>query len=709
MLVVGDLEAPNLDPDYIHCGVLIEPNTGQMYEFHDEPTWALETSIWAPRDEFPKFIEKSVTNLVGHNFRGYDIPVLKKIYGLDYKGVITDTVIWSRCLYPDRPRPEGYTGNKLHSLEAWGYRVDRGKPDYNEWEVFDEAMLHRCREDVEINLLVWKELLWEMFCRNTGEPFSTYWDYNPPAYPAWIRMEEQVASIIDQQERDGVFFDSPAALQLIEQLSVVIERAETTILPLLPQVEKVSLVEKTFPACWEEPFTKAGKWKSNVLKYYDEAIQHHEIDVDSPVGEAILLKWLGNNIKVPPTKKVTYRPMKIKSPQFKEWLMAECGWRPTEWNLKKVTKKEAEDPQSPYFKQQAGKFARDRRGKHVKASPKLTEDSYDSIQGGYGPTVKEYLVASHRASMVEGFLNNAREDGTIGAGADSCGAATTRMKHRTVVNVPRIGSPYGEECRALFRARPGRVFVGADAAALEARMEAHYTYKYDDGAYAKEVLEGDIHTKNALAFGLVTPELVAAYRAIPDHDKPSDDTERDIVFNFSCGRNGGGDCGGGAKGAKYCLTYGGQAPKLAETLNKPKHEGEMHFEAFWETNISLRMFRDDVEKEWKANEGWIQAIDGRWLKARSPHSLVNLKFQSSGSIVCKTATAFLAAWIKKEKIDALLVINMHDEVQADCHPDSVERLKELMCRAFVKAGEYWGLAVPTPGEAKSGDNWARTH
>jgi hypothetical protein len=712
MLVVADIEADGLDPDKmesIHCMVFIDPEDNQMYEFHDRKEWKLEGSLWFSLEFLETFLENQVTNLVGHNFTGYDLPVLEKVYGIHYKRLLTDTLVWSRCLYPDRPKPHGYAGKDNHGLGSWGHRLGRGKPEHNEWEVFTEDMLHRCREDVEINVMVFGELLGEMFCRNTGDAYDPVWIYSPPKYPEWIMMETAFARAMDKQERDGVYFDEEGAVRLIKELSEITERIEGLILPQLPPVRKVSYKEKKFPACADAPFTNSGAIKANVIKYYVTALDYFALDGKTEEGVEQLLSWLKEEKKVRPTKVVTEKPMKIKSPQFKVWLEEALGWQPTEWNTKMVSKTDSADIDSAYYKQQVGRPARDKRGKQVKASPKLTEDSYDSIDGALGPEVKTYLVASHRRSLVEGLLKHLREDQTLPAGMDSCGASTTRVKHRVVANIPRTGSAYGEECRALFTARPGRVLVGADASALEARITGHYTYPYDDGAYATELLEGDIHTKNAIAFGLITEELAEAYRAIKDTHHPETKEEEQIIWDFSCGRNGGGPHGGGAKAGLYCLSYGGGAPKLAETLNKPKEQGQAYFDLFWEANWALAGFKADVEQEWKHNAEFIQALDGRWLPVRSQHSLVNLKIQSGGSIVCKTATVFAAKALKKKGLDSFLVINYHDEMMADCHPDCADEVEVILTEAFEKAGKYWELLVPTPGDSAQGQSWKDVH
>lgn len=111
------------------------------------------------------FLEQA-DELIGHNIVGYDLPLLKKLYGFDYNNVITDTLIMSRLFNADRRKPTKDWNIKTmggpHSLGAWGYRVGRGKPSHDEWDRFSPEMLHRCQEDVEINHLTYLKLLKEM-------------------------------------------------------------------------------------------------------------------------------------------------------------------------------------------------------------------------------------------------------------------------------------------------------------------------------------------------------------------------------------------------------------------------------------------------------------------------------------------------------------------------------------------------------------------
>lgn len=125
-------------------------------------------------NELPKYINDSDT-LIGHNIIGYDLPVLKRLLGIDFKGRKVDTLIWSKVLKPDRLLPKNcptsllnpYTGKKEkvgpHSLHAWGYRVGLGKPEHHDWKHISVGMIMRNIADTEINALVYQAL-----CREAG-------------------------------------------------------------------------------------------------------------------------------------------------------------------------------------------------------------------------------------------------------------------------------------------------------------------------------------------------------------------------------------------------------------------------------------------------------------------------------------------------------------------------------------------------------------
>ena len=362
-----------------------------------------------------------------------------------------------------------------------------------------------------------------------------------------------------------------------------------------------------------------------------------------------------------PFCRISYHPINLNShEQVKNYLLS-VNWVPTEFNTKKVGRET------------------------IRTSPKLTEDSFDSVKGEVPKLVARRSILVHRQRMLKntkkngeesGWLNNLREDGRLEARAIPNGTNTGRFRHIGLVNVPNPYAVYGPDIRSLFIAPDNYVLVGVDAAALEARIQAHYVYPYPKGPeLADLLLNGDIHTANQKMWGM---------------------EERND-----------------AKSPMYALMYGAQPQKLAETMGCSIFKATKRYEDFWEEYLPLDMFKTTITKVWEErggkNGGYLKALDGRKLFARSPHALVNLMFQSGGSIVVKLATVLTDKWCQKRRLRSVQVIHMHDELQRETHEDDAEEVAELAQLAFKTAGEYFNMNVPIVGEAKIGKTWGDTH
>ena len=148
MKVILDIEANGLmgqENHHIHCAVFKDIDTERMYEYIGWST------------QLKEFLD-GCTMIAAHNGTTFDMPFLDEIY--DWRPAddveVVDTLIMSRILNPDRPPVHGTRAP--HSVEAWGKRLGRWKPDHDDWSTFTPKMLHRCSEDVEIQFLIYQML-----------------------------------------------------------------------------------------------------------------------------------------------------------------------------------------------------------------------------------------------------------------------------------------------------------------------------------------------------------------------------------------------------------------------------------------------------------------------------------------------------------------------------------------------------------------------
>ena len=206
--IVFDIEADSLKPTKIHCIVAKEVG-GPIHKF--------------PPNKIQEGLEflKSSDVLIGHNILSFDLPVIKRLHGVDlFDKSIEDTLVMSRLFNPIRENG--------HSLKTWGYRVNFAKQEQPlDFEEYSSQMLEYCANDVRLNELVYNHLLKE------GQGFSE----------KCINLEHQVAKIMAQQEANGFKFDEQQATMLLAQLKTkmneVTEEVQATFKPKLVDIKRV--------------------------------------------------------------------------------------------------------------------------------------------------------------------------------------------------------------------------------------------------------------------------------------------------------------------------------------------------------------------------------------------------------------------------------------------------------------------------------------
>ncbi len=192
MQLVFDIETDGLNPSVIWCLVAQDVISEKFYHFYEDTL-----------NEGIKFLQQADT-LIGHNILGYDIPVIKKLTGVDLynSDKIIDTLVLSRLLNPTR---EGG-----HSIAKWGYKLGVPKKDSPEWSSFTKEMLSYCERDVAINTKLLRHL------RKESLGFSK----------ECIKLEHKVTHILEQQKQNGFLFNDEQAMFLASELSCKLKETE---------------------------------------------------------------------------------------------------------------------------------------------------------------------------------------------------------------------------------------------------------------------------------------------------------------------------------------------------------------------------------------------------------------------------------------------------------------------------------------------------
>ena len=232
MRIVLDIET-NSDASKIWCVYCRNLETDFVTVYHGDSFNAkINIQIFLSRAE----------KIIGHNIIGFDLPVLKKLWGLQVKkSQVVDTLVLAR-LYD--PSIEGG-----HSLEAWGERLGHYKAPYKQiwsWMTgtfldkdnanlpFDEPVIpllhHYCARDTLVTAQLYKHLDKEMqndFSEKSKE------------------LEHQVAIIIAEQERNGFKLDEKGASQLLCELKTKLEAIQVEMQSIFPPKVESNRVHKT--------------------------------------------------------------------------------------------------------------------------------------------------------------------------------------------------------------------------------------------------------------------------------------------------------------------------------------------------------------------------------------------------------------------------------------------------------------------------------
>jgi DNA polymerase I len=285
----------------------------------------------------------------------------------------------------------------------------------------------------------------------------------------------------------------------------------------------------------------------------------------------------------------------------------------------------------------------------------------------------EHFLLNKRIAQIangsQAWLKHER-NGKIHGTCNTNSCVTSRASHSypNLGQVPSTSAPFGKECRELFTVPKGKRLVGVDVSSLEVMMLCHYMSKFDNGAYTKVALEGDIHTETQKLAGL---------------------DSRDLAKRFY-----------------YCFLYGGSVKKIAEVINKPFKEAGKIKKRFLNNLPALHKLIEGVQSA--AERGYLTGLDKRQIKVRNSYSALNTLLQSAGAILCKRWLVEFNKEIQKYK-NAQQVVWVHDEIQIECEEKDADEIGRIAVECIKRAGKHFNLRVPLTGEYKISTNWSGTH
>ena len=298
-------------------------------------------------------------------------------------------------------------------------------------------------------------------------------------------------------------------------------------------------------------------------------------------------------------------------------------------------------------------------------------------------SVLEYRqYAKLRSTYAEGLLRAVSPDGRVRTSFQMTVTATGRLSSTepNLQNIP-TRTELGSEIRRLFIAEDGNVLVDADYSQIELRLLAHMA---GDEAMQQAFRSGeDFHTVTA-----------AKVFHVPEAEVTHQMRSRAKAVNFG-------------------IVYGMSAFSLSQDIHVTVAEAKDYMERYFATYPGVRQYMTDVVERAR-EQGFVETLyhRRRTLPERKSSNFIqrsfgervalNMPIQGTAADVMKLAMLRVHDRIRREGLQARLIMQVHDELIVEC-PEREQQAVETLLRQEME--QVAALAVPLTAEAHSGKNW----
>lgn len=291
-------------------------------------------------------------------------------------------------------------------------------------------------------------------------------------------------------------------------------------------------------------------------------------------------------------------------------------------------------------------------------------------------------LAKLRSTYAEGLVREIAADGRIHTCYQMTVTATGRLSSTApnLQNIP-VRKELGGEFRKMFVAGEGNVLVDADYSQIELRLLAHIS---DDEDMKKAFLSGaDIHRATASqVFGVPFEEVTELQRRR-------------------------------AKAVNFGIVYGISQFSLAQDIGVSVAEAKRYMDNYLSLYHGVRTYMTEVVEQAK-KDGYVSTLYGRRrpipeLKAAN-HNIrsfgervaLNTPIQGTAADIMKIAMIRVHSRLRSEGLRAKLLLQIHDELIAECPSEETEEVKKILCEEMEHAAS---LSIPLTVGAGAGKSW----
>ncbi|ODS24026.1 DNA polymerase I [Candidatus Endobugula sertula] len=251
-------------------------------------------------------------------------------------------------------------------------------------------------------------------------------------------------------------------------------------------------------------------------------------------------------------------------------------------------------------------------------------------------------------------------------------------------NIP-IRNPEGRRIRQAFIAPDGYQIVAADYSQIELRIMAH--------------LSGDKGLTEAFNHGLDVHRATAAEVFDVALDHVTDEQRRS------------------AKAINFGLIYGMSAFGLGKQLGLGRNDAQQYIDLYFERYPGVKDYMDCIRQQ-AAKQGYVETLMGRRLylpdisannnvrKQATERTAINAPMQGTAADIIKTAMIRVDQWLMAEKVNACMIMQVHDELVLEVKTSDTMRVSQQLAKIMSEAVT---LSVPLVVDVGFGDNWDQAH
>jgi len=251
-------------------------------------------------------------------------------------------------------------------------------------------------------------------------------------------------------------------------------------------------------------------------------------------------------------------------------------------------------------------------------------------------------------------------------------------------NIP-VRSAEGRRIREAFIAPKGSHIVSADYSQIELRIMAHLSQ--DAGMLQAFANNEDIHRHTAA-------EVFGVERDAVD----SEQRRYAKVINFG-------------------LIYGMSAFGLAQNLNIERSAAASYIERYFARYPGVKQYMQNTREEAK-QKGYVETYFGRrlWVpeinsanvqrRNGAERAAINAPMQGTAADLIKLAMIAVDKWLRGEKLQSKLIMQVHDELVLEVPDSELELVKKTLPELMQNVAK---LDVPLLAEVGVGNNWESAH